>query len=302
MSQGVTDFLQLCFAGLALGALYALVALGFVVIYKATGVINFAQGGLVLLGAYLTYDFTRTLHLPFALSVVLAMAGSALVGALVERVVLRRMVGQPVFAVLMITIGLLFIIEQVVTGVWGFDRLNLGDPWGIRKMQAGSLVFSVKDIWTIGVAAVVLTGFFLFFRYSTMGVAMRATAFDAEAAMAQGISARRVFALSWAISGAVATLAGVMLTAGAAGVRPDIEFVALLAFPAIILGGLDSPAGAVVGGVLIGLTQTLTAGYQQKYAPWLGEGFSGVMPYVVMILILMVRPYGLFGTKEVRRV
>jgi branched-chain amino acid transport system permease protein len=298
----VTDFLQLCFAGLAIGSLYALVALGFVVIYKATGVINFAQGGLLLLGAYLTYNVHHTWHVPFYLSIPIAMVLCALVGAAVERLVLRRMVGQPVFAVIMVTIGLLFIIEQVVTGVWGFDRLELGDPWGISKVDVGSVVLAVKDIWTIVLAAVVMVAFFAFFRYSRLGVAMRATAFDQEAAIANGISARRIFALSWAISAAVATLAGVMMTTGGGGVRPDIEFIALLAFPAIILGGLDSPAGAVLGGVIMGLSQTLTAGYQPKYASWLGEGFSSVMPYVVMIVILLVRPYGFFGTKEVRRV
>jgi branched-chain amino acid transport system permease protein len=298
----VTDFLQLCFAGLALGSLYALVALGFVVIYKATGVINFAQGGLVLLGAYLTYNFHQTWSVPFGFAVPLAMLTCAAVGAAVERLVLRWLVGRPVFAVIMVTIGLLFIMEQAVTGIWGFDRLNLGDPWGIDKVSAGEVVLAVKDIWTIVLAGAVLLAFFLFFRYSSLGVAMRATAFDQEAAVAQGISARRIFALSWAIAGAVATLAGVMLSAGAAGVRPDIVFVALLAFPAIILGGLDSPAGAVVGGVIIGLSQTLTAGYQPEHAPWLGSGFSNVMPYLVMIVILMIRPYGLFGTREVRRV
>jgi branched-chain amino acid transport system permease protein len=298
----VTDFLQLCFAGVALGSLYALVALGFVVIYKATGVINFAQGGLVLLGAYLTYNYHQTWGVPFALSVPAAMLTCAAVGAVVERLVLRWLVGRPVFAVIMVTIGLLFIIEQVVTATWGFDRLNLGDPWGIEKVTVGDVVLSLKDLWTIVLAGLVLLGFFLFFRYTNLGVAMRATAFDQEAAIAQGISARRIFALSWAIAGAVATLAGVMLSAGASGVRPDIGFVALAAFPAIILGGLDSPVGAVVGGIVIGLTQTLTAGYQPQYAEWLGSGFSNVMPYFVMIVILMIRPYGLFGTREVRRV
>jgi len=298
----VTDFLQLTFAGLALGALYALVALGFVVIYKATGVINFAQGGLVLLGGYLTYNAHHTWHVPFLLAIPIAMVLCALVGAAVERVVLRRMVGQPVFAVIMVTIGLLIIIEQVVTGIWGFNQMPMGDPWGIHRLKAGGLALAVKDVWTIVFAAVVMIAFFLFFRYSRLGVAMRATAFDQEAAVANGISARRIFALSWAIAGAVATLAGVMLSAGGAGVRPDIEFVALIAFPAIILGGLDSPSGAVLGGVIIGVTQTLTSGYQPQYASWLGDGFGSAMPYVVMIAILLVRPYGLFGTREVRRV
>ncbi|MDQ1443931.1 MAG: branched-chain amino acid transport system permease protein [Acidimicrobiaceae bacterium] len=298
----MTDFLQLSFAGLALGALYALVALGFVIIYKATGVINFAQGGLVLLGGYLTYNVHHTWGVPFYLSIPVAMILCGMVGAAVERVVLRRMVGQPVFAVIMVTIGLLFVIEQVVTGTWGFNRLNMGDPWGIKKFTVGDVQLSVVNLWTIMLAALVMAGFFLFFRYSRLGVAMRATAFDQEAAIANGISARRIFALSWAIAGAVATLAGVMLASGGSGLSPEIEFVALLAFPAIILGGLDSPAGAVLGGVIIGLTQTLTAGYQPRYADWLGNGFSSVMPYVVMIVILLIRPYGLFGTKEVRRV
>lgn len=302
----MTNFLQLCFAGLALGSLYALVALGFVVIYKATGVINFAQGGLVILGAYLTYNAHHTWGLPFIVAMPLAMLICALVGAATERLVLRRMVGQPPFAVIMVTIGLLFILEQVVTAVWGFNQLNLGDPWGIKKITVGGVNLAEKDLWTIVLAAVALALFYVFFRYSRMGVAMRATAFDQEAAVAQGISARRVFALSWAIAAAVATIAGVMLAAGGGGLHSDLDFVALLAFPAIILGGLDSVAGAIVGGVVIGITQNLTAGYQghgpHHYLGFLGGGFSSVMPYAVMIIILLVRPYGLFGTPEVRRV
>lgn len=298
----MTDFLQLCFAGISLGAIYALVALGFVIIYKATGVINFAQGGMVALGAYLAYNFHNTWKVPFALAVLVAMLAVATVGAGVERLVLRRMVGQPVFAIIMITIGLLFIADQVVTGIWGFDPIPLGDPWGLDSTTVADVVLLHKDIWTLVLAGIVLAAFFAFFRYSILGVAMRATAFDQEAAIAQGISARRIFALAWAIAGAVATLAGVMLSTGSTGVRPTVGFVALAAFPAIILGGLDSPGGAVLGGVILGLTQTLTAGYQPKWAPWLGAGFDQVMPYFVMVVILMVRPYGLFGTKEVRRV
>ena len=302
----MTNFLQLCFAGLALGALYALVALGFVVIYKSTGVINFAQGGLVILGAYLTYNAHHTWGLPLYVAVPVAMAICALVGAATERFVLRRMVGQPPFAVIMVTIGLLFILEQAVTSIWGFNQLDLGDPWGIKKVTVGGLNLAQKDLWTIVLAAAALAAFFVFFRYSRMGVAMRATAFDQEAAVAQGISARRVFAVSWAIAAAVATIAGVMLAAGGGGLHSDLDIIALLAFPAIILGGLDSPGGAIVGGIIIGITQNLTAGYQgtgaNHYLGFLGGGFSSVMPYVVMIVILMVRPYGLFGTREVRRI
>ena len=298
----MTEFLQLCFNGLSLGARYALVALGFVIIYRATGVINFAQGGLVAIGAYLTYAFANGANLPFALAVIVAVACAGLVGAGIERVVLRHMVGEPVFAVIMVTIGLLFIMEQAVTTIWGFDALNLADPWGVRTTEIGGIVMSVRDLWTLAIAAVIVGGFFAFFRYSKLGVAMRATAFDAEAALAQGISARQVYAVSWAISAGLAALAGVTLAAGAAALTPTIGAVALVAFPAMIVGGLDSPVGAVLGGLIIGLTQALTAGYQQDIAPWLGDNFAAVMPYVVMILILLVRPYGLFGTREVRRV
>jgi branched-chain amino acid transport system permease protein len=164
-------------------------------------------------------------------------------------------------------------------------------------------VISHVDLWTIGLAGLVLLAFFAFFRYSSLGLAMRATALDQEAALAQGISARRVFATSWAIAGVVAALAGVTLSSGqSGGVDTGIGFIALAAFPAMILGGLDSPLGALVGGLIIGISQSLTQGYQNDYFEFFGAGFHEVMPYVVMILILLVRPYGLFGTPEVRRV
>ncbi len=298
----MNEFLQIAFGGLALGARYALVALGFVIIYKATGVINFAQGALLALGAYLTYALINDASLPFALAVLIGCVATALIGASTERLVLRRMVGQPVFAVIMITIGLLFIVDQVITAIWGFDALNLNDPWGVETVRVGEVALAVRDLWTLAIAAAVLLAFFAFFRLTDWGVAMRATAADQEAALAQGISARTVFALSWAISGALAALAGVTLAAGAAALTPGIGTIALLAFPAMIVGGLDSPLGAVLGGLIIGLTQALVAGYQDDVAPWLGDGFSAVAPFVVMVLILLVRPYGLLGTREVRRV
>jgi branched-chain amino acid transport system permease protein len=298
----VTDFLQVCFAGLALGARYALVALGFVIIYRATGVINFAQGGLLAVGAYLTYALANQAGLPFWPAVLVALLGSGLLGASLERVVLRRMVGQPIFAVIMVTIGLLFILDQAVTWIWGFDSLNLDDPWGVDTVDAGGVVLSVRDLWTLALTAVALGGLFAFFRFSRLGVAMRATAVDPEAALAQGISARSVYAASWAIAAVLATIAGITLASGPAALSPGIGAIALLAFPAMIVGGLESPGGAVAGGVIIGLAQALTAAYQEDLFPWAGDGFSAVMPYVVMILILLVRPYGLFGAREVRRV
>ena len=297
----MTEFLQLLVAGLALGSRYALVALGFVVIYKATGAINFAQGAFVVLGAYLTYNANETWGLPFPVAVLVAVLIGALIGVALERLVLSRVVGRPAFAVIMITVGILFVLDQVVTTIWGNEALTLGDPWGIRRFEVGGVVLSVKDLWTLGLGALVLAAFFALFRWSSIGLAMRATAIDQEAAMARGISVRRVFAASWAISAGVAVIAGVTLAAGPAALNPGLGYIALAAFPAMILGGLDSPGGAVLGGLLIGVTQALTSGYQPEYAAFLGTNFHVVMPYVVMILILMARPYGLFGTKEVHR-
>jgi branched-chain amino acid transport system permease protein len=298
----MTTFLTNVFAGLALGSTYALVALGFVVIYKSTGVINFAQGGLLALGAYLGYTFSNNLAVAFGVAILLACLSAAVVGASVERLVLRRMVGQPPFAVIMITIGLLFVLEPIITAIWGFDNRPVDNPWNIQTVQVGQLVLGVRDLWTIGITAAVVVAFFLFFRYTRMGLAMRATAFDPEAALAQGISARRVYATSWAIAAALAALAGITLAAGPGGLQPSISFIALAAFPAMILGGLDSPAGAVLGGVIIGLAEALTRGYQDQLFSWAGDNVSVIVPYVLMIVILLIRPYGLLGTKEVRRV
>jgi branched-chain amino acid transport system permease protein len=297
----MNDFLQVSLQGIAAGSKYALVALAFVVIFKATGVINFAQGGFVLFGAYIAYNVGGTWGLPFVVAAIVAMVGTALIGATVERVALRPMIGQPPFPAIMITIGVLFVLEQVVTSIWGFRTLNLGDPWQNHTVHAGDITIATRNLWAVGLAIAALLAFFLFFRYSSTGVAMRATALDPEAALAQGISPGRVYTLAWAVSGAVSALAGITLASGQGALSPGIGYVALAAFPAIILGGLDSPAGAVIGGLLIGVSQSLTARYLADWA-WLGTNFHTVMPYVLMIVILLVRPYGLFGTKEVQRV
>jgi branched-chain amino acid transport system permease protein len=298
----VTEFTQVIVTGVAIGALYALVALGFVIIYKATGVINLAQGAFLLLGTYFAYAFRQQVGLPFYVALLLAMAACAAVAVGVERLVLARMVGRPVFSVIMVTIGLAIVIEQVVTWGWGFDRLDLADPWGLDVFRVGGVIIAVTDVVRLVAAAAVLAGFFAFFRWSRLGVAMRATASDQEAALAQGISARRVFGVSWAVAAAVATLAGVLLSSGARGVDPGLSAVAFLALPAIILGGLDSPGGAVVGGVVVGVVEELTKGYGPTHLPdWIGDNPHTVMPYLVLVAILLIRPHGLFGSKDVER-
>jgi branched-chain amino acid transport system permease protein len=296
-----TALMRTLVSGLALGCKYALVALGFVIVFKATGVINFAQASFVLVGGYITFNAANTWELNFYLSILVAMVAGAILGMLIEALILRRMIGEAPFTLVMVTIGILFILDNVVTAIWGPDPQNLGDPW-TKVRNFGDVPVADKDLWTIGFTALVLGAFFLFFRYSTLGLAMRATAMDQEAAMAQGISARRIYRVSWGIAGLVAALAGAALSAGSVALHPNVGLIALVAFPAMILGGLDSPLGAVVGGVIIGVVQQLTSLYGPEYLEWFGNGFELVSPYLVMIIILLVRPYGLFGTKEVRRV
>jgi branched-chain amino acid transport system permease protein len=296
------DLWQTGFSGVAVGCKYALIALGFSIVFKATGVINFAQASLVLFGGYLTYNFTQTWGLDFYLALLLAMLGGAVIGIVLEALVLRRLVGEAHATVIMATIGILFVLDNVATAVWGPENLNLGDPWGIRTRELVGVTVADRDLWTIASTAVVVIGFFLFFRYSTLGLAMRAAAFDPEAAMAQGIPARRVYRVAWAIAGLVGALAGAALASGSTQLSPGTGSLALIAFPAIILGGLDSPSGAVLGGLIIGLVQQFTALTAPEYFDWVGESFERVTPYLVMIVILLIRPFGLFGTREVRRV
>jgi branched-chain amino acid transport system permease protein len=309
----MTKFLSLLQDGLALGAVYALVALGFVVIYRATGVINFAQGGLVVFGAFLVYQVQFTWNWfggggtwpGFIVSALFAMICVALVGAAFEALVLRRMIGQPIFAIILITIGLFLLVEPITTTIWHNPPGGLQTPFGLSTVTVADVQILQVNIATVVLGAIVLGVFFFLFQYTKIGIAMRATAVDQEAALAQGISVRRVFALSWAIAGAVAVVAGMMLAGGAGpapGLSINLGLIALRAFPAIILGGLDSPGGAVVGGLTIGIAQVMTGGYISSSVEVLGAEFADVVPYLIMFAILLVRPYGLFGTREVRRV
>lgn len=297
----MSDLAQYLVAGLSLGSIYALICLAFVVVYRATGVLNFAQGGLVVLGAYVTYQLAAVWNVPFPLAMLLGAAVLAACGFAIERVVLRRMVGQPVFAVILITLGLLFVLEQLCTTVWGYDLRMLGDPWGARTVRAGNVTIKLLDIWTIATAAVALALFFIGFRRSTLGVAMRAAASDPEAALAHGVSPQAIQGLSWALAGVLGVVAGVFIAAGSRGVDLTVSAVALRAFPATILGGLDSTEGAVAGGLIVGLAEVMSAAYITPHASWLGANVHVVMPYLLMIAVMLVRPYGLFGTAEVRR-
>ena len=284
--------------GLGLGSIYALLALGFVIIYKATRVISFAQPAFMLAGAVLVTYLVGPLG--FYLAVPVAAAATAALALGVERAAVRPMVGRPAFVVAIITLGVDVAVRVVVNGFIGLDVRHVGDPWGLSTVTIGGLLVEQRHLAMMVVTAVLVAALFAFFRYTRMGLAMRAASYDQEAALAQGVSVGAVFAMSWGIAGALAGIAGTFAAVGAS-VHQLLWIIALTALPVIILGGLDSLPGAVVGGLIVGIVQEVTAVYQSNW-PWLGQNFSIVTPYVVMMIILLVRPYGLFGTREVERV
>jgi len=285
--------------GLGDGSVYALLAFGFVIIFKSMGVISFAQPALMLSGAVLVTYLVTTVN--FYLAVVLAAAAVALLAVGVERTVLRPMIGKPVFVISIITLGVDIVIRVVVNAYIGLDVRQVGAPWGLSTSRLLGIEVQQRHLIMFVTTMVLVAILFAFFRYSRIGLAMRAVAFDQEVALAQGVSVGFVFALSWAIAGALATVAGVFVSTGA-GVDQQLWIIALKALPVIILGGLDSLGGAVIAGLAIGVVESLVATYGPDLAPWLGGEFALVTPYLVMMMVLLVRPYGLFGTREVIRI
>ena len=288
--------------------MYALIAVSFVVIYRATGVLNFAQPGLLILGTYFASWFAVDAGLPFAASVPLAMAVVALIAVLAERVAIRPMVGRPVFSTALVTVGLFTVLLIIAFRLFDSKPRTVEDPWQLDTFclvqgegQCAVQVFH-NTVGRFVISMVVLAALGWWLTRSRVGVAMRATSLDQEVAMAQGIDVGRMFSLSWGLGGALAALGGVLLAANGSVVQATDAVFALVALPAIILGGIDSLKGAVVGGLIIGVVASLTSAYQPIYAPWLGPNFENVVPYLVMIVVLLIRPYGLYGTEEVQRV
>jgi branched-chain amino acid transport system permease protein len=293
--------IQVVINGVALASVYAMVALGFVIIYKATQVINFSQPSLLLLGGYWVFYFGVVWDLPFWVAVAVAAAVSAATGVFIERVALRPMVGKPIFAVAIMTIGINIVLFTIALNLFDFRLRPMGDPWGLQTFRVGDLVLAHRRLAAIVVAVILVSALLAFFKYSRMGLAIRAAAFDQEVALSQGVSVTAVFALSWAIASVLAMFGGVFIGAGF-GLDETGAVVALKALPVIVVGGIDSIAGALVGAVIIGIAETFTSTYQPQYAEFLGRNFSQVVPYLVMFVVLLVRPYGLFGTKEIERV
>lgn len=289
----MSQFVQLTVYGLANGAVLALAALGFVLIYKATRVINFAQGELLLIGAYLFYTSFVLFRLPLAVAVVAGVAAAGFLGVAIERLVLRPLVGQDPIAVIMVTIGLAAVLKAGVTMVYGTTPREMPKILPAGTITLAGTTVPVDRLVAVAAAAVVLTAFSVFFRRSRHGIAMRAVADDQQAALVQGISVRRMFALAWALAAVSALIAGVLL-ADIAEVSQNLATFGLVVFPVVILGGLDSVAGTIVGGAVIGLVS--------QYAEGLSAGTSQVVPYIALVLILLLRPYGLFGQPRIERV
>ncbi|HYZ93976.1 MAG TPA: branched-chain amino acid ABC transporter permease [Actinomycetota bacterium] len=296
------EFLTSTVRGLAQGSLYVLLGLGFVIIYKGTRVVNFAHPALLLFGAYFVSYFAVSIDLNFWLALALSVVCTVLVAVVVERVALRPMVGEPPFSAAVVTVGVFIALQVIVGDLIGIDLRQVGDPWGLRRFRAGGVVIFHSDVAKLAMALLVVAGLVCMFRFTRAGLAMRATSFDQEVALAQGIPVGRMFAISWALAGGLAAVAGAFIGTGGSGVDQTTGLVALKALPAIILGGLDSIPGAIIGGAMIGLAEAYTKTYQPGNFGFLGANFDQVVPYIVMLIVLLIRPYGIFGTEEVERV
>lgn len=288
-------WLQLTLSGIALGCIYALIALGFVMIYKATETVNFAQGEFMMLGAFAAL-LLMALGLPFWAAALLAVAGMAGFGALVERLAVRPILGQPQFTVVMLTIGMGYVMRGAVTMVPGFgaETHALAVPYAGKVIAAGGLVLSAEQVAVIGATALLCALLYAGFRFSKAGIAMQASSQNQLAAYYMGIPVRRLNGLVWGLSAAVAALAGLLL-APITFVHANMGLLGLKAFPAAVVGGFGSLPGAVVGGLVIGLVESFAGFY-------LPEGFKDVAAYVVVLLMLAIRPNGLFGGNERKRV
>ncbi len=289
-------FFQILINGLSLGFLYALAALGFVMIFKSSSVLNFAHGELIAIGAFLFLVLSTWARLPIWLAFVLTLAGSFSLGFIIERFFLRPLIGEALIEVIMLTVGLAIMLKGLMLFIFG------GDIHDYPKFlpEALSLNWGTIQIPSVYVAAFIIGILFLiifgfFFKYSSQGIFMRSVADNQPAALSLGVHVRRVFALSWAIAALVAAMSGMVLGIISGANVHELSSIGLKVFPVVILGGLDSIGGAILGGLIIGLLETFTGGY-------ISASLREIIPYIVLVFILMVRPYGLFGMVEIERV
>ena len=290
----MSTFISLTIYGLSDGALLALAALGFVLIYKATRVINFAQGEFLLVGAYMFYTAFVVMRLPLIAAALFGVLVAIVLGIVVERFILRPLIGEHAISVIMVTIGLSSVLKAVIQIFFGTAVREQPPILPTGSIQFAGATVPLNRLIVIGVAAIVLFAFSAFFQRSRHGVAMRAVADDQQAALTMGISVKRVFSLAWILAAVSALIAGVLL-ADLSAVEQGIAAFGLMVFPVVILGGLDSVPGTVVGGLVIGLLKQYVSGYADP-------GLAEVIPYIVLVAILIVRPYGIFGETRIERV
>jgi len=289
------DFIQQLVSGIALGCVYGLIALGFVLIYKATEVVNFAQGDLMMLGGFFVFTFIGLMGLDYWLGFLFAVCGMAVFGMATERILVRPILGYPQFSIVMATIGLGYFLRSIAGMIWGTDDLRIETPFSDGVLKVGDLVLAHDKLSVIVATVILCIVLYAFFNYTRMGTAMRATSENMLAAYYMGIPVKRVVSLIWAISAAVAACAGVLL-APITFIHSNVGLVlGLKAFPAAVLGGFGSIPGALVGGLIIGVIESLAGFY-------LPQGWKDVAPYIVLLVMLVVRPHGLFGPSMRKKV
>lgn len=287
-------FLELLVSGLVVGAIYGLVAMGFAVIYKATGIVNFAQGEMGMLSAYTTWSLATMLGTGSLATVVLAIVVGALLGLLCERLIMRPMLGEPVLSVVLVTIGLAVVLRSVVTIIWGASPHKFEVAGADEIVHMADIGLRVSQLGVLVALLLAVAGFWYFLGHSRFGVAMRAVAADEKTARLMGVSTARVQAVAWASASALAGLAGALF-AVIYGLTPTVFELGLKAFPATVLGGFDSVLGSGVSGLLIGVLENMVGGY-------LSSSLKEIAGFMLILVVLMVRPFGLFGEKRIERV
>lgn len=288
------SFIQYIANGIMQGGVYALIALGIVLIYKSTGVFNFAVGQMMLFGAFFFWTFVEKLGLPAWIGLVGSLACGAILGLLAERLVLRPLIGQPILSSVLITLALSYFLGGSSLAIWGAYQGSLPEFLPLTSSHLGGIVLPADLIWSFALALVIFAILVVFYQRSRLGLAMRATAESHQIAQARGINVRNIFSVTWAIAGAIATVAGIIL-GYRMGLGSFLAMVGLRAFPAVLLGGLDSIPGAIIGGLIVGILENLANGYT---ASWIAD----ITPYVILVLVLIFRPQGLFGLKRIERI
>ncbi|MBI5445683.1 MAG: branched-chain amino acid ABC transporter permease [Deltaproteobacteria bacterium] len=295
----MTFLLQLVVTGFSLGMIYALIALGFVIILKCSNAFNIAQGHFVLIGGYVGYTLLVPLHLPLWAAIPMAIGIAALLGAAIERLALRPLVGQPDLAVVMMTIALSTVLEGIVTLIWGGEYKTYHGVLPTYTLALGGISVPPESLIGLMVAVVAVALLMFVFRYTRIGLAMRATADDLKVVQSLGIKATTVYAVSWVIAAVLGVIGGILL-GGVSGVMIPLAEVGLKAFAVVLLGGINSIGGAIVAGVILGVLENVAAGYLDPLVP--GGGFAQIFPFVVMLVVLVFKPHGLFGTARIERI